>query len=111
MERYMNPRNQRVLSGYTEEVIHLADQSTEKDDPFEGIDPAIQPNHYLQFKIEPIRFGVENYGRGVLVTKILKYVQRAPFKNGAQDLAKAARCLEMLTKFDAGDPEWWRRTV
>lgn len=71
-------------------------------------DPAVQPKHYLDLRIEPIRFGVENYGRGVLITKIVKYITRAPAKNGSQDMAKAKRCLSMLTKFDAGDADWWK---
>lgn len=78
-------------------------------DSLKDSDPAVRPHHYLQFKIEPIRFGVENYGRGILVVKIIKYIVRAPFKgSSSQDLAKAARCLEMLTRFDAGEPDWWR---
>lgn len=34
------------------------------------------PAHYTRFKIEPIRFGVENFGPGVLVAKIVKYASR-----------------------------------
>lgn len=90
-----------------EAIAELARAATQVGDK----DPAIQPDHYTQFKIQPIRFGVENYGRGVLVTKVLKYMQRAPFKKGAQDMAKAMDCLQMLTRFDAGDKDWWKGTV
>lgn len=72
-------------------------------------DPVVLPDHYARYKIEPIRFGVENFGRGVLVTKIVKYVMRSPFKGKPmEDLDKAMRCLIMLKAFDAGDPDWWK---
>jgi hypothetical protein len=71
-------------------------------------DPTIQPSHYTDLEMEPIRVGVLNYGRGILVTKIHKYTARAHNKNGLQDLNKAARCLRMLAKFDAGDADWWK---
>jgi hypothetical protein len=72
-------------------------------------DPVNLPDHYARYKIEPIRFGVENFGRGVLITKIVKYIMRAPFKGKpVEDLEKAQRCLDMLKKLDAGDPDWWK---
>lgn len=67
------------------------------------------PNHYARFKIEPIRFMVENLGPGILVGKVIKYTMRYDAKNGMEDLKKAKRCIELLIKFTAGDPDWWQR--
>ena len=72
-----------------------------------AVDPAIVPQHYHQFPLEPLLVGVANYGRGVLVTKINKYLSRAPSKTGHQDIEKARRCLDMLEQFDLGNPWWW----
>ena len=75
-------------------------------------DPVNLPEHYGRFAIEPIRFGVENYGRGVLVTKVVKYMLRAPFKGKpVEDMEKARRCLDMLILFDKGDPDWWKQPL
>lgn len=77
--------------------------------PEHATSEVVLPPYYKMFPIEPIRFGVENYGRGVLITKIVKYAMRAPFKEKLErDLAKAKRCLEMLTEFDRGNPDWWK---
>lgn len=67
------------------------------------------PAHYARYKIEPIRFMVENFGPGILVGKVIKYSMRYDAKNGMEDLKKAKRCLELLIKFVAGDPDWWKR--
>lgn len=68
------------------------------------------PDHYSRYAIEPLRFAVENFGRGVLITKIIKYVMRAPFKdNWQEDLDKAVRLMDCLMQFDRGDPDWWKR--
>jgi len=81
-----------------------------------GEDKAIQagdevnlPSHYARFKIEPIRFLVENFGPSILVGKIVKYSMRYDGKNGLQDIDKAIRCAQMLRAFVAGDPDWWQR--
>lgn len=66
------------------------------------------PNHYARFKIEPIRFLVENFGAPILVGKIVKYSLRYDAKNGLEDLRKARRCMDMLIKFTEGDPDWWK---
>lgn len=71
-------------------------------------DPVNFPSHYARLKFEPIRVGVENYGAGVLITKINKYNSRYDAKNGMEDLQKAMRCQEMLIAFVGGDPDWWR---
>lgn len=72
-------------------------------------DAVTLPQHYARFKIEPIRFMVENFGAGVLVSKIIKYTVRYDAKNGLEDLNKAKRCCEMLIKFIEGDEDWWKK--
>jgi len=67
------------------------------------------PSHYARFKIEPIRFLVENFGPSILVGKIVKYSMRYDGKNGLQDIDKAIRCAQMLRAYVAGDPDWWQR--
>lgn len=72
-------------------------------------DMVVLPSHYARFKIEPIRFLVENFGPVILVGKVVKYTMRYDAKNGMEDLNKASRCLDMLKKYIAGDPDWWTR--
>jgi hypothetical protein len=67
------------------------------------------PPHYARFKIEPIRFLVENFGPSILVGKIVKYSMRYDAKNGLEDVKKAARCLQMLQAYLEQDPDWWKR--
>lgn len=74
-----------------------------------GSDMVNLPAHYARFKIEPIRFLVENYGPCILAGKVIKYTMRYDAKNGMEDLQKAMRCLIMLQKYTAGDPDWWTR--
>ncbi|MBK1871562.1 DUF3310 domain-containing protein [Aestuariivirga sp. YIM B02566] len=69
---------------------------------------AIMPGHYARFKIEPIRFLVENFGPVILVGKIVKYVMRYDAKNGLEDLLKAKRMLEMLIEKTKGNEDWWK---
>lgn len=68
------------------------------------------PAHYARYKIEPIRFLVENFGPVILVGKVVKYSMRYDAKNGLEDIAKAKRCLHMLDQFVRGNPDWWKRT-
>lgn len=66
------------------------------------------PQHYARYKIEPIRFSIENELDGFQFN-IIKYVCRHPFKNKREDLRKAMRYLEMYIKFVYDkDPDWWR---
>lgn len=65
------------------------------------------PAHYARFKIEPIRFAVEN-NLNFLQSNILKYVMRYDAKNGLEDLRKASRCLDMLIEFTKGNEDWWK---
>lgn len=66
------------------------------------------PHHYARFKIEPVRFIVENFGPSFLIGNIIKYVMRFDAKNGDEDLAKAARYLQMLREFLKGNKDWWK---
>lgn len=66
------------------------------------------PSHYARFKIEPIRFAVEN-NLNFLQANILKYVMRYDAKNGLEDLRKASRCLDMLIEFVKGNEDWWQK--
>jgi hypothetical protein len=65
------------------------------------------PKHYKQFTWEPMRVAMENK-LNPLQFNILKYSHRYALKNGVEDLRKAARSVEMLIKFEQGDPDWWR---
>lgn len=67
------------------------------------------PAHYARYKIEPIRFLVENFGPVILVGKVVKYTMRYDAKNGLEDIAKAKRCLHMLGEYVKGNPDWWKR--
>lgn len=71
-------------------------------------DAVTLPNHYARYKIEPIRFLVENFGPSILVGKVVKYSMRYDAKNGMEDLKKARRCLDMLIRYVDGDPDWWQ---
>lgn len=55
----------------------------------------ISPNHYDRWKIEPITFIMENE-LPFAVGNVVKYVMRAPYKNGVEDLQKAKRYLDFL---------------
>lgn len=65
------------------------------------------PHHYARFKIEPIRFSIENNLNGFQFN-IVKYILRHDAKNGIEDLKKARRYLEMFIKFMEGDEDWWK---
>ena len=64
-----------------------------------------RPEHYIRFPLEPTQYAME-YSLDWCRGNALKYVCRFPFKNGAEDLDKAARYMEMFVKFLDGDPEW-----
>jgi hypothetical protein len=70
-----------------------------------GYDAVRLPDHYSRFAIEPIHFITENQFP-FIEGSIIKYVARWRYKNGIEDLRKAARFLEMLLKHTEGDPEW-----
>jgi hypothetical protein len=70
-------------------------------------DNVVLPEHYARFKIEPIRFCIENNLNGFQFN-IVKYIMRWDAKNGLEDLSKAQRYLEMFIKFVKKDPDWWK---
>lgn len=70
-------------------------------------DAVVLPEHYARFKIEPIRFCIENNLNGFQFN-IIKYTLRYDAKNGLEDLKKARRYLDMFIKFVDKDPDWWR---
>ena len=57
-----------------------------------------KPAHYAKHKIDPWVFALENeldFATG----NVIKYVVRHKDKNGAEDLDKAIRCLQMMKEF------------
>lgn len=92
-------------------VLTATDRGLPGDDKsLQAGDEVNLPSHYARFKIEPIRFLVENFGPSILVGKIVKYSMRYDGKNGLQDIDKAIRCAQMLRAYVAGDPDWWKRS-
>ncbi|MBO6814568.1 MAG: DUF3310 domain-containing protein [Rhizobiaceae bacterium] len=64
-----------------------------------------RPNHYTRFEIEPTYMAMSN-DLNWCEGNFLKYICRYPYKNGAEDLRKAMRYLEMYIKYLQGDTEW-----
>ena len=60
-----------------------------------GYDAANLPAHYTRFPIEPVYFIMMN-GLDFATGNVIKYVVRAPHKNGIEDLKKARRYLDMM---------------
>lgn len=89
-------------------VVHQTAESLErcgwKPAPYSG-DMVNQPQHYSRFPYEPVKF-IGDLGLNYMEANVVKYICRYPHKNGVEDLRKAARSLEMLAKFNDGDPEW-----
>jgi len=69
-------------------------------------DPVVLPEHYARYKIEPVKFIVEN-GLPFAVGNIIKYVMRWDAKDGLQDLKKAQRYIDMLVSYVEGHKDWW----
>lgn len=63
----------------------------------------VSPAHYDRFNIEPITFIMEN-DLDFATGNVIKYVMRAPYKNGVEDLKKAQRYLTFLINKAEGDP-------
>lgn len=70
-------------------------------------DDVTLPSHYARYPIEPTFFAFE-MNLDKFDFNMLKYICRYPFKNGVEDVRKAARYCEMSMKFYAGDPNWSR---
>lgn len=73
-----------------------------------GTEQVQKPDHYDRFPIEPTYILTVNKGLPWTLANFIKYIMRYPYKNGIQDLEKAARNLEMHIKFCEGNPEWSR---
>ena len=59
----------------------------------------ISPQHYEQFKIEPVEFITQN-NLSYLQGKIIKYMLRYKQKNGIEDLEKAKTYLQYLINYE-----------
>jgi len=55
----------------------------------------ISPQHYSQYKIEPVEFITQNR-LNYLQGNIIKYIVRYKQKNGLEDLLKAQKYLRLL---------------
>jgi hypothetical protein len=103
---------QATQEEYAEVILQLqrhADQLSRanwKPNKVEG-DAVNRPDHYERFSIEPTFFAREN-GLTWNIGNFLKYVCRFPFKNGVEDLRKAARYLAMEVRFLDGKQDWSR---
>jgi hypothetical protein len=71
------------------------------------VDAVMLPEHYARFKIEPIRFMMEN-DLPFWMGNVIKYVVRYDAKNGIEDLKKARRYLDMQIAKMEGDPDFWK---
>ena len=59
----------------------------------------ISPQHYEQFKIEPVEFITQN-NLSYLQGNIIKYILRYKQKNGIEDLEKAKTYLQYLINYE-----------
>lgn len=64
------------------------------------------PKHYARWKIEPIRFCMEN-DLPFWVGNVIKYVMRYDAKDGPQDLKKARDYINKRIRMLEGDATWW----
>lgn len=71
-------------------------------------DQVLKPNHYDRLPMEPTYFIVEAGGFHWCIENAIKYTSRFPWKNGIEDLGKAARNLTMYVAYLNGDPNWSR---
>ena len=65
------------------------------------------PEHYAHFKIEPVRFCMENK-LDPFQFNVIKYICRHDSKNGIEDIDKVIRYATMYRKFLLGDADWWK---
>lgn len=72
----------------------------------EKVDMVNQPPHYNQGKIEVSDFIIDQK-MGFLEGNVVKYVSRYRFKNGVEDLRKAAWYLnKLIAELDPPEIEW-----
>ena len=99
---------QLELSEATKLVNAAVSEAVANGDSLPASDNVHLPQHYARYKIEPIRFSIENDLDGFQFN-IIKYVCRHRFKNKREDLRKAMRYLEMYIKYTYdNDPDWWK---
>lgn len=72
----------------------------------EDMDNVVLPAHYGHFKIEPVRFSIENQ-LDPFQFNVVKYITRHKLKNGIEDLRKVIRYTEMYIRYLQGNPHWW----
>lgn len=70
-------------------------------------DPVHLPHYYARWRLEPIRFIMENQ-LPFEVGSVIKYVMRHDAKNGIEDLKKARRYLDMMIARAEGKEDFWR---
>lgn len=87
--------------------VSSASVSTQSPPPPPTNDPIHLPQHYARFKIEPIRFIMENK-LPFEVGNVVKYVCRHDAKNGIEDLKKARRYLDMMIAKAEGKEDFWK---
>lgn len=80
------------------------EQALKALDAIERKDNVRRPDHYSRWVVEPVEFIMRN-GLDFATGNVVKYVLRAPFKNGVEDLKKARRYLDMMIKKAEGDAE------
>lgn len=73
----------------------------EASEGFSYSDSVFEPNHYTQWKIEPITFIMQNE-LPFAVGNVIKYVMRYKAKNGLEDLKKARRYIDMIIEQEYG---------
>jgi len=69
------------------------------------VNPAVEPDHYTRFKIQPLHFSRVNE-LTAYQANVIKYVTRYPFKNGIEDLEKILSYTQKEIAFLKGDPNW-----
>ena len=76
----------------------------ESDTP-QAEDRIFRPNHYARYELEPWTF--------IMVNKlpfdvgcVIKYVMRAPYKNGIEDLNKAKRIIDMMIEMEENKKDY-----
>lgn len=100
------PEDFTALADEIKSHVALLEQSGWKVQRDSG-DNVTRPSHYDRFPIEPTFYNMMN-GLDWCRGNALKYLFRYPFKNGVEDLRKAARYIEMYVKYLDGDSEWSR---
>lgn len=104
MDAKINP-DHLLMPPHPEDPTPSLAYSPEELEALETGDVIHRPSHYTRFKIEPIRFIVENR-LPFMTGNVVKYVCRHDAKNGIEDLKKARRYLDMMIKEAEGDTEW-----